>query len=151
MYSRVISTLAIFIALGGTTYAVQRGPAGPRGPRGPRGHEGIQGKLGEQGLMGLSGPAGPTGPPGRDGTQQGPPGKEGYRGATGPEGKQGPGQPTFLGEFKMHVKYFPEEQVRSQGCIWVDLFPSENEPPPQGWEKYLCDGTTGPTGPTGAT
>jgi hypothetical protein len=85
----VLSLIALFVALGGTGYAVQtrtihitkivrgpRGPAGPQGPPGPEvraspgaeGKQGIPGKTGAQGEPGLVGPKGDTGPRGEAGT-----------------------------------------------------------------------------------
>ena len=79
-YAETVSTLALFVALGGTSYAVSQlprnsvgtaqirdGAIGSRdlsaaarvsGPRGPRGSQGPVGAIGTQG------PAGPGGPPG---------------------------------------------------------------------------------------
>ncbi len=73
--SMAISLLALTVALGGTSVAVERsgddqpataaakkkrGPRGPQGPVGPQGPAGLQGQRGEQGIQGLQGIPGPT-------------------------------------------------------------------------------------------
>jgi hypothetical protein len=85
----VISLIALFVALGGTTYAATSLPKnsvgtaqlkkgavtkqkiskktigalrGSRGPQGPKGDQGIQGAKGDQGIQGAKGDTGPRGP-----------------------------------------------------------------------------------------
>lgn len=104
----VISCLALFVALGGTSLAAKTyidgrrikphslplnrlvkiptgypGARGPTGPRGARGEEGPQGSRGPQGIRGPQGPQGLTG-------AQGPAGPQGVAGPQGPQGPQGP-------------------------------------------------------------
>jgi hypothetical protein len=103
----VISMIALFVALGGTAYAVaslpknsvgspqvingslqavdlsQRARSALRGHRGPRGRTGAPGAAGAQGPAGATGPAGPAG-------SIGPPGNTGPVGATGAKGPPGP-------------------------------------------------------------
>jgi hypothetical protein len=88
----VISVVALFVALGGTTYAATGLPANSvgtkqlknaavtrskisastltalKGKRGPQGLQGVQGIQGIQGIQGLKGDKGDTGAPGNDGT-----------------------------------------------------------------------------------
>jgi hypothetical protein len=87
----VVALIALFVALGGTGYAVSqlpansvgtaqvkdhsllrkdfkrgqllRGPIGPRGAQGPEGEEGPEGEPGLDGEDGLDGEEGPPGPP----------------------------------------------------------------------------------------
>jgi hypothetical protein len=84
-----IGLLALFIALGGTSYAVTSLPANsvgtkqvingsllaidfkkgqlPQGPKGDPGQQGAPGNSGANGAPGARGPAGPPGPPGQPG------------------------------------------------------------------------------------
>ena len=87
-YADVAATLALVIALGGTSYAVTELPrhsvgtpqlkaqavtkgkladnvrtVGPAGPAGPAGPQGVAGLAGAKGDTGLRGPAGPAGGP----------------------------------------------------------------------------------------
>lgn len=91
----IVALVALFVALGGTSYAVSQLPAnsvgsvqvrdhslqrrdfkpgvllnGARGPRGAEGAPGVKGDRGASGLQGQSGPKGEKGDPG----PQGPPG-----------------------------------------------------------------------------
>jgi hypothetical protein len=91
----VVAMLALFVALGGTGYAVSgvghspatfaknltteqarfrpptrfRPPPGPRGPKGVKGNRGIQGVKGDQGIQGVKGDAGAQGPQGIQGVK----------------------------------------------------------------------------------
>jgi hypothetical protein len=108
----VVSVVALFVALGGTSYAALKipknsvgspqvingslqkadlanatvtalkGKAGPQGPQGPQGSNGSQGASGAAGPAGSTGPAGPVGATGSGG----PAGATGAVGATGPPG-----------------------------------------------------------------
>jgi hypothetical protein len=91
LHATVIAYLALFLALGGTSYAATRVASSPRahatgraasdhstGPRGPRGPRGLRGLKGARGPAGPAGPTGPTGPSG----PAGPAGKSGASGST---------------------------------------------------------------------
>lgn len=107
----VISLIALFVALGGTTYAATslprdsvgtaqikpravtrgqiakgalaglRGRQGATGPPGPQGDAGPKGDQGMPGIQGIQGPPGPKGDQGMQGVQ-GPPGVQGDPGPT---------------------------------------------------------------------
>lgn len=96
-YAGVVSTLALFMALGGGAFAAQHylitstkqikpsvlrdlegrrghtGPAGPAGPQGAKGDAGAQGAQGPQGPRGITGDRGPEGPQGPAGPAGGEP------------------------------------------------------------------------------
>ena len=112
----IISLIALFVALGGTSYAAialapknsvgspqvingslqtvdlskkaRAALKGNRGPAGPAGAQGAQGAAGLTGAAGAAGPAGATGPAGSAGAvgATGPAGASGAAGATGPRG-----------------------------------------------------------------
>jgi hypothetical protein len=110
-YANVAATLALILALGGTSYAavtingasIQRKsipldrlkgslPAGKRGATGARGAAGLQGVIGAIGAQGLPGAPGMNGGLGERGIR-GPKGDQGLvgtHGATGATGSQGP-------------------------------------------------------------
>jgi hypothetical protein len=117
----VVSTIALFIALGGTSLAAVKvlvpknsvGSAqvingslaksdlarstinalkGSRGPQGDQGSAGSQGSAGPAGATGPAGAAGAAGAPGQKG-DAGSPGAKGDVGATGPAGATGPEGP----------------------------------------------------------
>ena len=109
----VVALVALFVALGGTGYAVTQLPRNsvgseqvrdgsllrrdfrtgqlPRGARGPAGPVGATGATGQQGPQGNPGPAGPQGDAGPTGPQgdAGPTGPQGDPGPTGPQGPAG--------------------------------------------------------------
>lgn len=97
-----IGLIALFIALGGTSYAAIHLPPNSVGTRQLRRHSVTPSKIsprtlrlfrGQSGAGGLPGPAGPAGPKGARGPR-GYRGYRGFRGATGPTGPQGvPGTP----------------------------------------------------------
>jgi len=120
-YSNVVATIAVFVALGGSSYAavtqiaknsvsttqvrdrsllardfkrgqLKRGPVGPLGPQGAIGPAGEPGPAGEAGPAGQPGAAGPAGPPG----PAGPAGKQGPSGVIGVLGFQGKWSPANL-------------------------------------------------------
>jgi hypothetical protein len=120
-YANVTATLALILALGGTSYAAVtidgadikrksiplnrlkgKPPTGARGPIGPQGLAGASGAPGAAGLAGSKGDAGPTGeagirgPKGENGTDglQGSSGSQGLQGPQGPAGSTGPQGPT---------------------------------------------------------
>jgi hypothetical protein len=112
-----VAFIALFLALGGTGYAVTELPANsvrsaqvkdysllsrdfkhgqlPRGARGETGAPGAPGPTGSNGDPGARGPAGPSGPEGPEGPE-GPPGPEGPTGPQGPTGQQGATGPAGL-------------------------------------------------------
>jgi hypothetical protein len=107
----VLAGLALFVALGGTSYAVTQLPPNSvgtaqvrdhsllkqdfragvllRGERGLTGKTGATGLQGPQGATGPQGPAGPTGAAGAKGAtgEQGAQGVQGIQGVQGPAGK----------------------------------------------------------------
>ena len=116
-YAEVVATLALFIALGGVSYAAIKIPNNSVGtkqlkknavtskkvknksllaadfrpgqlPRGATGAPGADGLIGPIGPTGLAGARGITGPAGQDGTD-GTTGPAGSTGATGPAGSDG--------------------------------------------------------------
>jgi hypothetical protein len=113
-YANVTATLALIVALGGTSYAavsidgadIQRKsiplnrlkgklPKGPRGATGSQGLAGAAGAAGAAGQTGEAGPAGSVGPAGIRGPKgdigpTGVPGSTGAQGLTGDDGDQGP-------------------------------------------------------------
>jgi hypothetical protein len=110
-YANVTATLALILALAGTSYAavtidgadIQRksiplnrlkgklpkGPVGPQGVAGAAGAQGAVGLAGATGSAGAVGPAGIRGPKGDEGVV-GPQGAIGPQGATGSQGSAGP-------------------------------------------------------------
>jgi Collagen triple helix repeat (20 copies) len=121
-YSNVLATIAVFVALGGSSYAAvsqiaknsvsttqvrdrsllardfKRGQlkAGPVGPAGPAGGVGPAGSEGQAGPTGAAGPVGPEGPAGSEGPagEAGPVGPAGKTGPAGPVGPPGPQGPS---------------------------------------------------------
>jgi hypothetical protein len=103
-----IAVIALFFALGGTSYAVTQLPRNSVGSDQVRDGSlqrrdfrtnlllrGVQGAVGLQGSKGDTGAAGPTGAPG-------PAGQKGDAGAQGPQGPQGPA-PGFSEAYSEHV------------------------------------------------
>jgi hypothetical protein len=116
-YANVVSTLALFIALGGVSYAAVKLPAHSVGtrqlrdnavngekvrnhsltaldivgglPRGPKGDTGATGATGPGGAAGAQGPKGDPGAPGAPG-DDGAPGAPGAPGTPGDDGAPGP-------------------------------------------------------------
>ena len=98
-----IALTALFVALGGTSYAAVKLPAGSVGSRelkresvtlpkvAPAARRALQGIPGPKGEVGPEGPAGAAGKPGDAGPpgSAGQPGSPGERGAPGPEGPTG--------------------------------------------------------------
>jgi hypothetical protein len=119
-YSNVIATIALFVALGGSSYAATQiaknsvttkqvrdrsllardfrpgqltaGPVGPAGSVGPIGPVGPEGPAGPKGPAGPEGPVGPEGPAG----PKGPAGPEGPSGVVGVLGFQAEYSPINL-------------------------------------------------------
>jgi Collagen triple helix repeat (20 copies) len=142
-YSNVIATIALFAALGGSSYAatqiaknsvttkevrnrsllardfragqLKAGPAGVAGPPGAEGPAGPAGRAGPAGPAGPSGPAGPAGP-------IGPMGPEGPAGPKGPAGPAGPSG--VVGVLGFQAQYSPinlpgnngNTRITPQGC-----------------------------------
>ena len=109
-YANVMATVAVFISLGGSAYAVSSLPrnsvgtkqirngavtkekiaaAALAGLQGQRGETGLPGARGDTGLQGLKGDTGLQGPKGDTGLQ-GPKGDTGLQGPKGDTGLQGP-------------------------------------------------------------
>jgi hypothetical protein len=101
---RIISILAIGLALSLGACGRDPGPAGPKGepgaqgPAGPQGAQGIQGIAGAQGQPGAQGPQGPQGAPGEKGAagEKGLPGEKGVPGEKGDKGEKGDAAPAGL-------------------------------------------------------
>jgi hypothetical protein len=136
-YSNVIATIALFIALGGSSYAatqiaknsvatkqvrdrsllardfrpgqLKAGAVGPTGAVGPIGPVGQEGPAGPVGLAGPVGPIGPAGPEGPAGPK-GPPGPEGPSGVVGVIGFQAQYSPINLPGNNGNTRITP------QGC-----------------------------------
>jgi len=113
----VVALLALFVALGGTGYAMTALPknsvgtaqvingsllkedlarrtiAALQGVQGPQGDQGDPGPQGPAGAVGSQGPAGATGSPGPKG-DAGSPGPKGDAGSPGPKGDTGPTGPS---------------------------------------------------------
>ena len=99
-YANVIATLALFVALGGASYAATQLPANSVGTRQIKkeavtpaklsrsSKAALVGPIGPVGPVGAVGPAGPVGATGETGLQgvKGEPGEKGQKGDTGPEG-----------------------------------------------------------------
>jgi Collagen triple helix repeat (20 copies) len=121
-YSNVLATIALFVALGGSSYAavtqiarnsvsttqvrdrsllardfkrgqLNRATAGPQGQAGEVGPAGVAGPEGPPGPAGPAGPAGAAGPVGQPGPA-GPVGPAGPAGKAGPAGPPGPQGPS---------------------------------------------------------
>lgn len=123
----VLAALALFVALGGTSYAVTQLPPnsvgsaqvkdgsllkrdinanvvkGLRGPAGPAGIAGPQGPAGPQGAKGDTGPQGAKGATGETGAQ----GVQGVQGIQGPKGATGASGPV-------------EYKSVTSGDLWID-------------------------------
>lgn len=97
----LLAYLALFVALGGTSYAAATLPANSVGTPQLKNHAVTPPKLSASTiklLKGRRGPTGPTGPRGRAGSRGlvGATGQTGATGATGPAGSTGPTGPTGL-------------------------------------------------------
>jgi|HubBroStandDraft_3_1064219.scaffolds.fasta_scaffold02756_2 hypothetical protein len=133
--STIVSSVALFFALGGSAIAAQHylitstnqikpsvleklkgdtgasGPQGPAGPAGPTGPTGPQGPSGQNGLRGAAGMQGPVGQPG----PEGPMGERGPAGSSG--GSSGLGTLTTVdGE----TESVPEDTVGSTAATCPD-------------------------------
>lgn len=96
-YSPVVSTLALTVALGGTSYAAITLPKNSVGSSQIKSSAVSSSEVKDGSLLGKDfktgqWPVGPAGPAGRDGAA-GPPGRDGVRGAVGPTGPAGPPGP----------------------------------------------------------
>lgn len=110
-YSNVVSTLCLFLVLGGTgAYAATQLAKDSVGSKqlkkgsvtlvkiAPSAQAALKGKAGQAGAVGLQGPTGPDGPVGPIGNAGPPtPGPQGPTGSTGPTGADGPVGPGFFG------------------------------------------------------
>jgi hypothetical protein len=85
-YANVMATVAVFIALGGASYAAVRLPRNSVGARQLKKEAVTPAKLSKKARATLIGPAGPVGPVGA----QGPQGPQGRQGPQGEQGTQGP-------------------------------------------------------------
>jgi Collagen triple helix repeat (20 copies) len=91
-YANVMATVAVFIALGGASYAAVKLPKDSVGPNQLRKEAVTPTKLSKASKVALTGPQGPSGP-------QGPRGDTGAMGATGAQGEEGEqGDPGEKGE-----------------------------------------------------
>ena len=85
-FANVVACLALFIALGGASYAAFKLPKNSVGTKQIKKHAVTPGKLSKAAKSTLTGPAGPKGATGA----RGPKGEPGPKGDTGPQGKEGP-------------------------------------------------------------
>ena len=101
-YANAVATLALFIALGGASYAAARLPANSVGTKQIKRDAVTPAKLspaskaaltGPAGPIGAAGPLGPAGAPGAEGAR-GPMGDPGERGEEGEKGDRGPEGPS---------------------------------------------------------
>ena len=137
-YSSVVSTTALLVALGGTSYAALELPSGSVTQRhiAPNAVTGAKVKNGSlrardlargaiEGRSGPMGPAGPTGDRGAQGTagEPGPKGERGPQGPTGPKGDAGPagapaGAPAIniVTRSTSHLVVGPQAFTRSMHC-----------------------------------
>jgi hypothetical protein len=92
-FANVMSVLALFVALGGTSYAAIRLPANSVGPRQLRNHSITIRKIGRKALASLHGARGAPGLQGANGVP-GPQGVQGPRGPVGPSGNAAIGDGT---------------------------------------------------------
>jgi hypothetical protein len=90
-YANVMATLALFVALGGASYAAMRLPAASVGTKQLKSRSVTRAKVAQtllhslQGAVGPAGPQGPSGPAGKDGAT-GAPGASGSNGTNGSNG-----------------------------------------------------------------
>lgn len=90
-FANVMSSLAMFVALGGASYAAIRLPPNSVGTRQLENHSITVRKLDRQALASLRGATGATGP-------QGVPGPQGPQGLQGPKGAPGPSGNAVIGD-----------------------------------------------------
>ena len=156
----VIGYLALFVAIGGTSYAAVSLPAGSVGtrqlrnravtaakvrphsllasnfargqlPAGPRGATGATGSRGPQGNPGATGPAGLQGAPGR-------PGKDGI-----------PGQPGTNGKTVLNGSGPPDDSLGTDGDFYIDTSASAIYGPKSSGTWGNATSLIGPRGASG--
>lgn len=172
-YANAMSTIAVFIALGGTSYAAvvvtgsnvrdesltgrdvrngslglldieSRARAALRGQAGPAGANGRDGQTGPVGGQGFAGAAGATGPSGLTGAT----------GAAGPSGDRGAdGAPGIIwrGEWQMFTFYAVNDVVTLGGSSYRASTMGANRLPPNAayWDLLASRGSVGMTGAAG--
>lgn len=173
-YANVVGTLALFIALGGVSYAAVKLPARSVGskelktgavtsakvrngslrkkdfkkgqlPRGASGSAGADGAAGEPGLNGAAGPKGDPGAPGAKGE----PGLAVSNGAAGPQGPAGPpGADGVDGEDGVAGPAGPAGATGATGAAGATGATGSQGPPGNPGAMGL-PGMAGPTGPQG--
>jgi len=99
-FANVVACLALFVALGGASYAAFKLPKNSVGRKQIKKAAVTPAKLSKAAKLTLAGPTGPTGPKGATGArgpkgEPGPKGDTGSQGKEGPIGKQGPGTITL--------------------------------------------------------
>jgi hypothetical protein len=178
-YANVVSTLCLFILLGGVSYAAIRLPRNSVGPKqikanavttekvkdqslqkddfgdgqlpaGPKGDAGAQGPRGEQGEPGPKGDQGERGLKG----DKGDPGEDGADGQNGADGQDGADGQSFhwKGEWSALTAYTERDAVSHQGSSYI-----ANTPPQLGeepgtatsWELMAEKGDQGAPGEQG--
>jgi hypothetical protein len=101
-YANVMATVAVFIALGGASYAAVKLPKNSVGVKQLKKEAVTPAKLSEASKITLTGPPGPTGPQGPrgDAGATGVSGEQGEKGDTGERGEPGPQGPSdgYFGE-----------------------------------------------------
>jgi hypothetical protein len=96
-FANVTSLLALFVALGGTSYAAIKLPANSVGPTQLKNHSITIRKIERKALASLHGARGVPGPQGAGGVP-GPQGVQGLRGLQGPRGAAGPSGNAAIGD-----------------------------------------------------
>lgn len=96
-YANVIATLALFVALGGASYAATQLPSNSVGTKQIKKGAVTPAKLSQASKSTLTGPTGPTGPIGPRGAagEAGAPGTPGLQGEKGDQGPEGPSDGYF--------------------------------------------------------
>jgi hypothetical protein len=124
-YANVMATIAVFIALGGASYAAVKLPANSVGADQIKKGAVTPAKLSRASMAALIGPAGPAGARGKEGA----PGKEGKEGHTGQEGHPGkegkaaeapPGSPTPTRALAWASVGFEGEIIAGEGIQSVE-------------------------------
>lgn len=161
-YSNVVASIALFVALGGVSYAALKLPANSVGTRQlknravtePKLHPALLAALKTQAAMpGPQGPAGPLGAKGETGPQ-GATGIQGPRGETGATGVAGSSGLSFTwrGAWTDSTAYEARDVVSHQGSSYMAITSNTDVEPqtsPSDWELVASRGAAGAVGPPG--
>lgn len=169
-YANVMATLALFVALGGTSYAAivvtganvrdesltgrdvrngsleaaelsARARASMKGQQGDAGSDGANGRDGQRGADGERGSTGPAGGAGASGAA----------GVTGPQGEVGV---NWRGPWSALTVYLPDDVVLApDGSAYIATLSSTGAQPPSApfWTVFVSRGEQGAVGPQGST